>query len=286
MRLFFILLKAVALILLVLWKAGAFRWLSNLLARIDPGDEFSYFFNVLANFLLFALAINLLVGFLSGVYRRRQKLTRGRNDNVLAGLENIYILLMSGAVVAVILSLFGVDFQKLFTGVSIVAAAIAIITKEYVANILSGIALSFSKEFSIGDYIHIGEHKGKVMDITLSKTALLNDDDDVVFVPNNFFYLHELVNHSKMGHRTVNVDFEIGIESLGTVDDLEKDLIHSLEEFHENIVDNSFKIRIVDIKKESISMKFQYMLKRTNREVEKEIRKKTVRRVIHHIRKE
>lgn len=286
MRIVFIIFKWLVFILLLLWKFRSFRWLTKQLKKLDPGEEFSDTFHTLSNFLLFALGVNLVLIFVAGVYRRKQNLRPGRLDNVLAGLNNIHALLISGAVLATVLSLFGIDFQKLFTGLSIVAAAIAIITRDFIANILSGIALSFSQEFSIGDYIRFGEHKGKVIDITLSKTALLNDEDDVIFIPNNHFFLHETINHTKKGQRTVNIEFELNLNAIETVEELEEDLINSLQEFHEFIEENTFKLRVEEIKKDSLFLKFQYVLKRTDRSVEREIKKKTVRRVVNFIRRE
>jgi small-conductance mechanosensitive channel len=252
---------------------------------ISSGHRFSQPVDSVLNFLVFILGVNLLVIILSAFYRRRQKLPKGKRDNVLAGLDNIYFLLMAGAVVMTLLSFFGIDTKSLFTGLSIVAAAIAIITKDYISNIISGIAVSFSDEISIDDYVKIGEHKGKVTDISISRIALLNDDDDIIFIPNNTVFVSDIINYTKKGIRKVNIEFEVDLAHLDTIEELENDLVDSLAEFHDHIEEGSFRLKIVDIRKDNLSLKFQYVLKQINRELEREIRKKTVRRLVNHIKR-
>lgn len=272
--------------LLLYLEFGASKWLGNLLRSFDYGERIIELFEVIASFLLVAFGLNILIHMLSSGYRRRKKYPKNRMDNVLLGLHNIYLLLMTAAVLAAVLSLAGIDFKSLFTGLSIVAAAIAIITKDFITNIISGIAISFSNEFTIGDYIRIGDNKGKVTDITLSKVSLLTDDDDVVFIPNSFFFADQIINHSKKGKRTVNIEFEVSLASLDTVEELEADLIQSLNEYLEFIEAESFRLRIMDIQKDSLSFKFQYVLKGIDRDLEREIKRKTIRRVVNHIRQE
>ena len=252
---------------------------------VSQGNQFSHLTNTLLNFAIAALGLNLLITFMSGIYRRRQKLPRGKMDNVLAGLSNVYILLMTLSVAMMLLSLLGVEPKDLFTGLSIVAAALAIITKDYIANIISGISISFSDEISIGDYVKIGEHKGRVTDITISRIALQSDDDEIIYIPNNTVYISEIVNYTKKGIRRVNIDFEINLEWLDTMEELEEDLIRCLKDYHEHIETGSYRLKIVSISKDSLSLKFQFMLKEINRELEREIRRITVRRVVNHVRR-
>ncbi len=249
----------------------------------SQGDKFSHLLAAMIHFAVFALGLNLLLSFLSAVYRRRQKLSENQMDNVLTGLSNIYILAMTGAVIITLLSFFGIDPKNLFTGLTIVAAAIAIITKDYISNIISGITLTFSDEISLGDYVKIGEQKGRVTDITISRIALQSDDDEIIFILHNNVYTSEIINYTKKGIRRVSIEFELNINFLVTIETLEQELIDTLKDYHESIEPGSFRLKIVHIKKDSLDLKFQYTLKEINRQLEREIRKKTVHRVVNHI---
>ncbi len=288
-RVLFILTKIILFAGLVFIKVKEEEWAMILKPWgkiVSLGYKFSNLTHVLLNFFIFALGLNLVLIIMSGVYRRRQRLPRGKMDNVLAGLSNIYILMMAAAVVMTALSFFGIDPKDLFTGLSIVAAAIAIITRDYIANIISGIAISFSDEISIGDHVQIGEHKGRVTDITISRIALQNDDDDIIFILHNTVYISEIINYTKKGIRKVNIEFELNLAYLDTIEDLEDDLIETLKDYHEHIEEGTFRLKIVEIHKDSLQLKFQFTLKQINRELEREIRRKTVRRVVNHIRRD
>ncbi len=283
-RFLFITFKYFLLFALIYLKVRSNLWKSDFKMPLNINSEhFLGFTNILLNFLILLLALNLLkIGAVS-LYRRRQKLPPDKPDNVMVGIQNIYILLTSAVVLVTSLSFFGIDIKSLFTGLTIVAAAIAIITKDYVANIISGIAISFSDEISIGDYVKIAEYKGKVMDISISRIALLNDDDDTIYIPNNTVFISNIINYTKKGIRKVSIEFEMNLDFLDTIEGLEKDLVECLSDYHSSIEEGSFALKIVDIKKDSLDLKFQYMLKSINRELERDIRRKTVRRVVNHI---
>lgn len=204
---------------------------------------------------------------------------------MLLGIDNIRILVFSMAVVVLVLGFFGIDPKTLLTGLSIVAAAIAIVTREYITNIIGGIAISFSDEISIGDYIRMDAFKGRVTDITITRIALLTNDDEIVYIPHTKIFTSEVVNYTKSGIRRVSIEFEISIEALTTVETFEQDLIENISEYHDHIESGSFWLKIQEIHKDSVGMKFQFVLKAINRRLELEIRKKTVRTIVNHIRR-
>ncbi len=288
------LLKLLLLIGLVYAMVRSDEWeepLNNMGRRIfsltrSDRVKFLNVLNILLSFCILILGLHLLAIVGTSVYRRRNKIPKDKPNNVVLGIQNLYILLSTAVFIVTILSFFGIDVKSLFTGLTIVAAALAIITKDYIANILSGIAISFSDELSIGDYIRIGEHKGKVTDISIYRISLLTDDDEIVFIPNNTVYISEIINFTKKGIRRVNIEFELALSSLTEkIEDLEADLIESLKDYSDSIEPESYKLRIVDILKDSLKLKFQYTLRQINRELEREIRRKTVRRVVNHIGK-
>ena len=73
----------------------------------------------------------------------------------------------------------------------------------------------------INDYVKIGTVKGKIIDINLTKIALLNDDDDVIFLPNNRVFTSDIINYTRREIRKVSVDFEMDLKALHTVEELD-----------------------------------------------------------------
>lgn len=279
MKYYLILLLKITL--LVLLFAIKMKWESQIIHWAKPLGDVAI---AILDFLIFAFAANLIIILLSSLYRKRKKLQPGAVDNVILGLENIYYILLTGAVMMAILGFWGIDYAQLFTSLSIVAAAIAIISKDFIAEIISGIIISFSKEVTIGDYLKIGEYKGKITDINFTKISLLNDDDDVIFIPNSTVFSSEIINYTKKSIRKVNIEFEVNIQHVKTIEELETDLIETLKDYHKHIEKDSFNLRTVNINKNSLQLKFQYVLHRIDRELEREIRRKTVRRVVNYIK--
>lgn len=285
MRNFPVWFKMIMLTLLVIALTFEHRWESWLAPLSDPLEKrLLNLFNVLLNFLTFTLSFNLLIIMLVAVYRRRKRLMPNQVDNMVIGLENIYYIILTVSILIGIAGFFGFAPKELFTSLSIVAAAIAVISKDFISEIISGMIIAFSKELSIDDYIKIGDQKGKIIDITLTKIALLNDDDDVIFLPNNKVYTSEIVNYTKKEIKKVNIDFEVDIKAFRTIEELEADLTQELADYREHIVPRSYALKVVGIRKDSLSMKFQYVLHQIDRDLERDIRRKTARRVVNYVK--
>lgn len=240
---------------------------------------------LLVGFGIFALSVNLIIVLLIWFYRKSKGIARGQADNVVSGLHNIYYLLVGLAIIVLVLGFLGVAPDELFTSLSIVAAAIAIVSKDFISEIISGMIISFSKEIAIGDYIKIGNHKGKIIDLNITKIVFLNDDDDIIYIPNTTVFNSEIINYTRKQVKRVNIEFEVDLKAVKNIEALESDLIETVRDYHEHIQPGSFALKIVDIKKDSVSMKFQYTLNQINRELEQDIRRKTVRRVVNYVKK-
>lgn len=280
-----ILARIVALALFIIARVNYHEWLVGL--KISPvrNPKLIDMIDLLLGFGIFALSANLIVVFLSWLYRRRKQIPYNQPDNVVLGLENLYYLLLSGATIVLVLAFMGVPPRELFTSLSIVAAAIAIVSKDYISEIISGMIISFSREISIGDYIKIGDHKGKIIDLNLTKIVFLNDDDDIMYIPNNTVFNSEIVNYTRKQIKRVSIEFEVDLKAIKNIEALEADLIETVKDYQEYIQPGSFALKIGDIKKDSVTLKFQYILNQVNRELEQDIRRKTVRRVVNYVKK-
>ncbi|MFN7118681.1 MAG: mechanosensitive ion channel family protein [Saprospiraceae bacterium] len=280
-----ILARIVALALFIIARFNYHEWLMEFKISPARNPRLIDLLDLLLGFGIFALSANLIVVFLSWLYRRRKQIPYSQPDNVVLGLQNIYYLLLSGATIVLVLAFMGIPPENLFTSLSLVAAAIAIVSKDYISEIISGMIISFSREISIGDYIKIGNHKGKIIDLNLTKIVFLNEDDDIMYIPNNTVFNSEIVNYTRKQIKRVNIEFEVDLKAIKNVEALEADLIEAIKDYHEYIQPGSFALKIGDIKKDSLTLKFQYILNQINRELEQDIRRKTVRRVVNYVKK-
>lgn len=235
---------------------------------------------IILHFFFVFFAFSLLLRFLSIGYRRRKQLPFNKKDNVTVGLTNIFMMVIVIYGLVAVFSLFGIRFSQMFTSLSIGAAAIAIILKDFVADVISGILITFSNEIKIDDHVKIGELRGKIIDINITKTTLLNDDDDLVFLPNNKVFSAETINYSKKPLNRTSIDFEVAKGQFSSVRDMENALIDVLADDSADIAPESYRLQVVAIHKDYLALKFQYQLNEFDRRREREIREKAVRYIV------
>lgn len=248
----------------------------------DILDRHQMIYAVLA-FLIFYLFIKLLSIVIIAYYSKRNNKPFNKKDNVHFGIENIGNILIAFGFIGFVLRLFGVDPFEIITSATIVAAAIALVTRDYIADFFSGIYLSFSNTFGIGDYVKLDNHKGRIIEIGMLKIKILNDDDDLVIMPNFKVYFNEIINYTRRDARIMSIDFQVGLKNVISIEELEKDLIRTLDSFSEYIMSKSYNLKVVEMKADYLEMKFQYKLKNIDPLLQREIRKKTMREVFNYI---
>lgn len=277
MKYLVLLFKAVLLVVLSLARMGEID-----AAQLYPfgkyKSSFEYYFDTVASVAIFLLFLDFVQVTLLWFYRRRKRLKR--DDNFVVGVGQIYtILLYAGSVVG-LLALFRLQIREVFTSLSIVFAGLALLTKDYISNMINGMIITFGGQLSIGDNVRIGQHRGKIVDITLQNIHLLNDDDDYIYIPNNLVFISDVVNYTKRHIKRTSIDFEIALRHLKNVEELEASLTETLRPFHDLIKPDSYYLRVAEVKKDMVLMKFQYILNEPNKEMERVIRRKTIRRLV------
>jgi small-conductance mechanosensitive channel len=234
-------------------------------------------------FIIFYITIQYSSKIAKYFYSKRNKILKNKKNNVHFGIENIANFTIGIGLIVMVLSVFGVNPLELITSLTIVAAAFAILTKEYIVDFISGIYLSFSNTFEINDYVRIDNQKGKIVEISMLKVKILNDDDDIVIIPNSKVHFNEIINYTKRDIRFMTVDFQIALKYLANIEQLEKELILSLKSFSEYIEPKSYNLKVVELKMDYLELKFQYQLKLVDMDLQRKIRKKTIREVFNFI---
>ena len=241
------------------------------------------FYRILLYFVMIVALLNVITRFIKWLYQQQNYAKRRGAKNFIYGVENIRKLLLFVVVVFTIFSLIGIDFRSLFTSLSIVAAAIAIVSKDFVNDLIVGIYYSFTDVFEVGDYVKFYTYRGRVTDIGLLKVKIMNDNDDVVILPNGKVYTSEIINYTRRDVRLLSIDFEMDIRAIEDVDRLEVELKSSIAEFEDVIEPDSYLLKIVEVKKDFMELKFQFRLKSLDRERQREIKRQVVRKVFSYV---
>lgn len=220
---------------------------------------------------------------LVAIYLRRQHQQSGFRDNFIIGINQIANLLTYVALAISFMVFVGINLKEFFTSISIIAAAIAILFKDYITNMINGLILMFSNQISIDDHIKIGDHIGKIVDITLLNVHMLSEDDDLIYIANTTILTGNIVNLTKNNQKKIILEFTLQADQINGLNELERYLCDSLEQYEEHIRKESKQMRVVHIHSNEVTIKFQLVLVRQNRKLEREIRRHINWQIIHFI---
>lgn len=226
---------------------------------------------------MFYMLVYIIISFirlsLVAIYLRRQHEQRGFRNNFVIGINQISNILSYFALFIAILLLFDIDPAGFFTSMTIIAAAIAILFKDYINNMINGLIIMFSDQLTIDDYVKIGDHVGNIVDITLLNVHLLNEDDDLIFIANSAIITGNVVNLTKNNQKKIILEFSLQPDQIEGLNEMESHLCGSLQQFDEDIRPDSMQMRVVNITNNSVTIKFQLVLNRQNRRMERDIRR-------------
>lgn len=227
---------------------------------------------------LFYITAHIIISFsrlfLVFLYIRRSGRSDEFKDNFILGISQIANILSFITLVFAIFMLFDINAREFFTSISIAAAAIAIISKDYISNMINGMIIMFSDQLSLEDYIKIGAHKGKIINISLLNIHLLNDDDDLVYVPNNAVLTSDIINYTKRNIKKITIDFELNQTHIKEYANLSDQFLTVINTHQKYVKEGSPVLKVVSIQKDAINFKYQFLLTKRNREIEKAIRRK------------
>lgn len=219
--------------------------------------RYSYL-NSIHRAILFLLGGNILISmgrlFTARIYLRKNS-DEKVHGNFLLGITWISNILNS--VVFVIALMLAIDIRPLefLTSLTIVAAAIAILTKDYVNNIINGLIIMFTDQFSLGDTIKIGETTGVIEDITLLNVVIKKEDGYKTIIPNNLVLGVQVTNLSRLDHRKVDFQMELPYHNKFNIAQIESILTGDFEKRIKNNEVANIKVELVAIQKEVYSIK-------------------------------
>jgi len=263
-RLFF--LKVITFLLLIIFESNIHKFLGTYIPNI--GDVLKAVIFLLSGHILISLGRMIIVRF----YLRKKAQDPFRSNFVL-GINHIASILNVAVMVISTMFLFGIDPKEFFTSITIVAAAIALLSKDYITNMINGLIIMFSDQLSLGDMVKIGEQQGRVQDVTLLNMILVNEDADIVMIPNSMILTSQVINYSKQHNKKLSFEFEMKLTANMEVNQIEDRLKGATMQFDEFINQKSFTLKTMDIQKESVKFKCQLMMVSPNKTTEKAIKR-------------
>lgn len=207
------------------------------------------------------------------VYRRRNHI-KGK-DNFTIGINTIYYIFLIILLIILAMALLRVNLRDFFTSISILGAAIAIVAKDYISNAINGMILMFNNQISIGDHIQIGGHKGKITHISLLNLQIVNEEDDLIYIPNTTVLSQDIINYTKAESLKVSIEFVAKAHTMDSIEALE---LYFTKEFesNSNVEKGSFSLKVIHLKYERIDLRAEANLIKRDTAMERQFKRQLV----------
>ncbi|MDQ0220949.1 mechanosensitive ion channel family protein [Peribacillus cavernae] len=138
------------------------------------------------------------------------RISQRREATILRLLENILTYVVYFITFIMILEVMNIDVKALLAGAGIVGLAVGFGAQSLVKDVITGFFIILEDQFSVGDYIRIGEFEGEVLEIGLRTTKMKSATGELHVLPNGSII--EVTNFSILNSLAI-VDVSIPYDS-------------------------------------------------------------------------
>ena len=127
-----------------------------------------------------------IIDFVSIVVKEKARLTGGIKDHQLIVFFRDFLKVIIGIIgFLMVLGMgFGFEVSKVWTGLGLAGAALALSLRESIENLIASFIIFFDKPFMVGDSVKVSNISGAVENIGLRSTRIRTDLKTYVTVPN------------------------------------------------------------------------------------------------------
>lgn len=196
-----------------------------------------------------------IIDFIALILEWRANATKDMRDNQLIVFFRDFLKVVIGIIGLLTVLGFGFGFEvsKVWTGLGIAGAALALATKESIENLIASFIIFFDKPFTAGDVLKVNNISGTVERIGLRSTRIRTDQKTYVTVPNKQMVDSVVDNQTLRTQRKAELRLQIGLSTSsddiqqlieGIKKILNKEIIESPSVFLNDIAVNAFLINV------------------------------------------
>ncbi|MEZ5535195.1 MAG: mechanosensitive ion channel [Thiolinea sp.] len=128
-------------------------------------------------------------------------------------LEVMRIIIMALGIAIVLSKVWGFELGKMMAAFGVGSIVLGLALQDTMSSLFSGFSLISSKQFKEGDWLKVGDHIGRVIQVNWRSVTLLNRDDDVILIPNSDLAKGQFVNFSHpYPHHVERVNFDFSFD--------------------------------------------------------------------------
>jgi small-conductance mechanosensitive channel/CRP-like cAMP-binding protein len=123
------------------------------------------------------------------------------------------VILQDAVVIGLVLLTSTFISNELITTSAVSAVVIGFALQDTLGNAFAGLAIQSEKPFHIGHWVRVGDHEGRVAEVTWRATKLRTKSGNFVIVPNNVVSKEAIINYSEPAAPT-RLEVEVGASYL------------------------------------------------------------------------
>lgn len=109
------------------------------------------------------------------------------------------------AAIPILKTQLSIDLTSLVATSAILSVVLGLALQDTLGNLFAGLAIQVERPFQVGDYVTIGQHSGRVVQVAWRATRLETFRNEVITIPNNVLSKEAVKNFSR-GHQPVGTD--------------------------------------------------------------------------------
>jgi len=113
----------------------------------------------------------------------RRKLSELKGTQKIIGIVSIGIVLGEILYIGNEWHLFAIAFEAI-ASIGVAFGLLSIALQSHLRNAIAGIGIYLNPQIDVGDILEVENKKGVIIEIHLTKTILLTDDGQRIFIPN------------------------------------------------------------------------------------------------------
>lgn len=203
------------------------------------------FFIVLLAIIFVTIGKRVIRRLLSIKIKSRLRPSERREKTLMKLLENVLAYVVYFAAIIAVLSAVGIEITGLLAGAGVLGLAVGFGAQSLVKDVISGFFIIFEDQFSVGDYVRIGQAEGTIEEIGLRTTKLSAYGGEIHIIPNGS--ITEVINFS-INNSLAIVDIRVAYETdIVRAENLIEQFIAGLSVGYEELISQPTFIGVQDL---------------------------------------
>lgn len=184
---------------------------------------------------------------------RVRKVKNKRSYTVIKLVESIVKYLIILITIFVFLGIWGIDVTTAVAGIGIVGLVVGLGAQDLIKDLIAGIGIVMDNQYDVDEVVEINGFKGKVMEIGLRTTRLINASGEIRIIRNGS--ITDLSNFSRtysLAVALIDISYD---EDIDKVTKLLDDKLPSLKENYPQIIEGPVVVGVETLADSSITIK-------------------------------